>query len=316
MQMVILAAGLGKRLAPLTNRRSKAMMPVAGKPMVGRLLDQLIGGGLTDLFVIVASEDTQIRDYLHQKKPPGTSMRLLIQERRDGTASALKLAMPFLKGNFLVSACDSLTPVDHLERLLAAHKGSGNDATLSLMKIRARETPSSTVKLEDDRVVVLIEKPRPGQLLSRVTCLPLYVFSPCLLAHLAEVGRSPRGEFELTEAIQRLIDQGGQVKGILAHSRMQLTTPDDLLELNRHFLRISRPPLTVATKTIGKGTKLLPPLLIEPGTRIGSHSIIGPNVYIEEGCQIGDQVHLQDAVLLKGSKIGTGERVSTTVVGG
>ena len=280
-------------------------MPVAGKPMVGRVLDRLIQNEVSDLIMVTSPEDREIRPYfLEHSLPAGISLEWVIQPEPLGMAQALSLAAPHLRESFLLSSCDNLTPAGHVADLLAAHQSRKANATLSLMEIDpGSASHSSTVEFHQGLVRRIIEKPPPDKVLSSITSLPLYLFSTQLLYCLTDVSLSPSGEYELQDAIQLLIERRGNVTGVFTPSRMQLTQADDLLALNRHYLSRHRDPPCLPPDFIGSGTQLVPPLGIEAGTTIGSHCTIGPDVYIESNCTIGASVLLQDAVILRDTQI-------------
>jgi len=308
MQAVILAAGRGRRLHPFTLKRSKAMMPVAGKPMVGRVLDRLIQNEVSDLIMVTGPGDHEIRRYFQEQSLPGISLKWVVQPEPLGMAQALSLAAPYLGESFLLSSCDNLTPVSHVADLLATHHSRKANATLSLMEMDSGSKGlGSTVQFDQGQVRRIIEKPAPNEILSQITSLPLYIFSPLLLDCLSNVSLSPSGEHELQSAIQLLIERKGKVAGVFTPSRMQLTQAEDLLALNRHYLSRHRDPSCLPPDCIGSGTQLVPPLGIEPGTTIGSHCTIGPDVYIESNCTIGANVLLQDAVILRETQIENGQ---------
>ena len=310
MQAVILAAGRGRRLHPLTLTRSKAMMPVSGKPMVARVMDRLAHRSLREFIIVTSPADREIRSYFLEHSRPDTSLEWVVQPEPLGMAQALSLAAPHLRDSFLVSSCDNLTPSSHVADLLATHHRSTAHATLSLMQIDpASAQPGSTVEFHQGQVRRIIEKPPPGKVLSNIVSLPLYVFSSRLLDRLRDVALTPSGEYQLQSAIQLLIERDGSVTGVFTPSRLQLTHAEDLLTLNRHYLSSDSDPPPVSPTRIGSGTELVPPLGIEAGTSIGSNCTIGPVVYIESNCHIGADVLLKDAVILRDSRVEDGGEV-------
>ena len=160
----------------------------------------------------------------------------------------------------------------------------------------------------------IVEKPTPEEAPSNVSSLPLYCFGQTLLAYLPEIKPSARGEYELQDAIQMLIEHGGMVCGVTAPGRLTLTSPADLLRINRHFLVEGGGEVRVPAHAIGEGTRLVPPLYIESGSQIGAGCTIGPQVVIERDCRIGDEVSLQKAVLLRGVSIPAGSKILNQVV--
>ncbi len=310
MQAVILAAGRGRRLHPLTLTRSKAMMPVWGKPMLARVLDRLAHSDLREFIIVTSPQDSEMRNYFLEHSRPGISLEWVVQPEPLGMAQALSLAAPSLRGSFLLSSCDNLTRAGHLAKLLAQHKSHSANATLSLMEIDpASAGTSSTVEFRQGQVRGIVEKPAPGKGLSNIASLPLYVFSSRLLDYLSDVPLSPSGEYQLQDAIQVLIERNGRVTGVFTPSRLQLTQADDLLTLNRYYMGSDSDPANVAPVDKGSGTKLVPPVGIEAGTVIGSNCTIGPAVYIESDCHIGAHVSLKDAVILRDSRIEEGQQI-------
>ncbi|MGD8627390.1 MAG: hypothetical protein PVJ34_22850, partial [Anaerolineae bacterium] len=128
------------------------------------------------------------------------------------------------------------------------------------------------------------------------------------------VPRSRRGEYELQDAIQMLIENDGRVRGVMVARRLTLTSPADLLALNRHYLLNGQDEPQLAPFTVGPNTTLITPLRIEGGTVIGRDCIIGPNVYVERDCRIGDGATVRNAVLLRESEVAAGAVVEDQVV--
>jgi dTDP-glucose pyrophosphorylase len=299
MQGVILAAGKGKRLHPITTQRTKAMAPVAGKPIVERVVDLLVDNGIRELIVLVSPDDQEIVPYLQQARPE-LAWQFVVQGERLGMAHALGLAAPFLHGDFVLSACDNLTPAAHIAELLATHYARRAQATLSLMEIDiAHSASTGIVEWQDHWVKRIVEKPQPCEAPSNISSLPLYVFGLSLLELLPLVKLSARGEYELQEAIQLLIDQGGGVTGVLTPERIQLTNVADLLALNRYYLAANGFATGRSFAQLGMGTRLIPPVHIEADVTIGPGCVLGPHVYVEPGCRIGARVRLADAVVLR-----------------
>ena len=108
MQAVILAAGKGTRLEPLSLTRSKAMMPIVGKPIVERVMEDIAAQGVADFILIVSPEDREIVDYFQTKSRLDVRVRFVEQPERRGMAHALGYAAPLVRENFILSACDNV----------------------------------------------------------------------------------------------------------------------------------------------------------------------------------------------------------------
>jgi NDP-sugar pyrophosphorylase family protein len=111
-----------------------------------------------------------------------------------------------------------------------------------------------------------------------------------------------------------LIERDGYVRGVIVHRRLTLTSPADLLAINRHYLMTGNDRPQLAPFTVGPNTQLITPLRIESGTLIGANCTIGPNVYIERDCHIGDGVTIRNAVVLRESTIPDRAKIEDQVI--
>jgi NDP-sugar pyrophosphorylase family protein len=178
------------------------------------------------------------------------------------------------------------------------------NGVLTLLPVEPERLGSvGIVEMDGPWITRIVEKPEPEEAPSDISSLPLYVFSPKILDYLPEVPLSPRGEYELQDAIQMLIERDGRVGGVIINRRLTLTNAADLLALNREYLNHGGDRPQLAPMTVGPDTQLVTPLHIEEGTVIGRDCTIGPNVYIERDCLIGDGVTVRDAVILRGAKV-------------
>ena len=318
LQAVILAAGRGSRLHPITTRRSKAMLPIMGRPIIERVIEKLHTRGEVDEFIIVVSEDDyHLRRHFEKDSPLKVKIKFVTQPRRLGMANALAYAIGEIRGDFILSACDNLVPDDHITTLVATWRAQPKlEGLLSVVKSRDRKflAKASVVKIANGRVKKITEKPTAREIVSNVAGLPLYIFTTKILKYLSKIPLSPRGEYELQDAIQMLIDDDHEVGFVTTKKRLRLTGSEDLLNINRHYLVSGGESPQLAPQTVGKGTKLITPLRIEEGTTIGEESTIGPRVYIERDCRIGSQVTIRDAVILRGAVIEDNTQISGEVV--
>ena len=312
MQAVILAAGLGTRLRPVTESRSKAMVPVLGRPLVERAMMPFVENGVREFVLVVSPDDDQIRAHFDQTTLD-LSVQFVVQNERLGMAHALGTAVPLVRGRFALSSCDSLIDTSHVRELLAAVIGA--DAALSLLDVEPQLiSRSAVVELDGNRVRRIVEKPSLETAPSHTVSLPHYVFSPKLLDHLSRVEPSPRGEYELQDAIQGLIDDGGNIIGVRTAERHQVSTPEDLLELTRRLFPDRRQAADIERALSGEGTTLIEPLSIEPEVVIGADCEIGPEVFLENGCRVGDGAVVRRSIVLRGGRVADGETVEDRVV--
>lgn len=317
LQGVVLAAGKGSRLHPITTKRSKAMLPILGQPIVERVMESLWDSGVDAFTLVVSPDDDDIVDYFTHESPLHDHVIFVEQRERLGMAHALQQAVPHLRDTFVLSACDNLVSRDHIDALVSSHRGSpSRQATLSLMRVPADLiSRTGIVALDNDWAVRhIVEKPAPEEAPSDMASLPLYVFEPAILDYLPRVPLSPRGEYELQDAIQMLIDDGGEVHGAPADNRLTLTNAQDLLAINQHYLLNGRQGPHLTPYTVGPNTQLITPLRVEQGTTIGADCVIGPHVYIERDCTIGANATIRDAVVLRGTVVPAGSVIEGQVV--
>jgi len=315
MQGVILAAGKGSRLQHITLRRSKAMLPIVGRPIVERVMLDMVANGVQDFILVVSPDDRYITQYFRRESGIKAEVRFVYQPQRLGMANALACAAPLVTDDFILSACDNLVSEEHVGRMIDAWQWPAKpNALLTLMPVEPDRSGSvGIVEMDGPWIKRIVEKPKPEESPSNISSLPLYCFSPRILDYLPEVPRSPRGEYELQDAIQMVIERDGRVGGVMCKRRLTLTNAADLLAINRHYLmRTDRPQL--APQTVGSNTQLVTPLRVETGTVIGANCVIGPNVYIERDCRIGDGVTIRNAVVLRESVVADGAMVEDQVV--
>ncbi len=312
MLAVVLAAGRGNRLLPLTNHRSKAMMPVAGKPMIARVLDMLEEGGVERAIVVAHPSDLGLIDYL-ARSSWAARCQLVYQEQRLGMAHALECASPLLRetgvSEFLLASCDNLCPEGHVAKLVARHRERDIEATLTLMWTPGEEaTASAVVVLRDGLVADIIEKPdleeipfcnEHGETLSAP---PLYALSSRVLDYLPRVPLSRRGEREFPDALRLMIADNGDVGGQMMGKRMTLTNPQDLLALNRHFLQ-SDPACAVVEAEIPADVAILPPVRIAREASVASGCQIGPDAYLEGGSRVGAEAIVHRSIVMHGGSV-------------
>lgn len=316
MQAVILAAGKGSRLHPITTNRSKAMLPILGRPIVERVMEHIAANGVTDFILVVSPDDRYITRYFQRESRLEADVRFVYQPERRGMADALRHAEPLIQGDFILSACDNLTSSEHVERMLSAWREDVRpNGILTVMPVERKRLGSiGVVVLDGPWVTRIVEKPSPEEAPSNIGSLPLYLFGHKLLDYLPQVPISPRGEYELQDAVQMLIERDGLVRGVMVESRLTLTNAADLLTINRHYLTAGNNHPQLQPQTVGPNTRLITPLHIERGTVIGANCTIGPNVYIERDCTIGDGAAIHDAILLREAIVPPGVEIADGVV--
>jgi NDP-sugar pyrophosphorylase family protein len=324
MLAIVLAAGRGTRLLSLTKHRSKAVMPVAGKPMIERVLDMLHAGGVDVAVVVIHPSDAELVSFLtHSSRFP--DIHLVYQEKRLGMAHAFRCAVPVVRDldeeEFILASCDNLYPHSHVAELIGLRRRQQLAAALSLTWVPRREASgSAVVGLHEGRVTDILEKPDPDAIprYGREGCAliapSLYALTESILPYLDRVCPSSRGELEFTAVLRLLIGRGFRVGGLLVDRRLKLTRPQDLLTLNLHFLD-SRRDRSLVECDIPADVTIVPPVLVEGDSRVGAGCAVGPSAYLEDGSQVGAGAVVRRSVVLRGGSVGPGEIVDGVVVG-
>lgn len=209
MQAVVLAAGKGIRLRPLTEKMPKAMVELNGKPMIERVLGNLSKAGFLEAHIIVGYMKEAIEKKIGEKFA-GMTINYFVQEKQLGTAHALSLVEEFVDEKFLAINGDVLVEPELLKELIEAGKKGPDDAVIVCRDV---EDPwdFGCLKLEKNKVVDIVEKPPPGQEPSKTVNIGVYVFDKKIFEAIREIDLSERNEFELVDAIKKLIADGKTV---------------------------------------------------------------------------------------------------------
>jgi len=315
---VILAAGKGTRLDPLTWTRSKAMLPVLGKPIVARIMEDLEASGIHEFVIVIGPDDREIVPYFRSDSTLSARLKFVIQEQPLGMADALSCAAPEITGDFVLSACDNLVDRADIGRVVDAWRESPSlNAVLAVMQVPPDKVSRSGIVETDGRwITKIVEKPAPDEAPSNIASLPLYCFPPTFLALLAAVEPSSRGERELQDAIQTTIERRGRVRAVSVPHRLTLTDPADLLTINLRYLAREDELAAPSSPETGPNSQLVRPLYVEQDARIGAGCEIGPSVYLERGCRIGDGARVRNSLVLRDSVVADGQTVEGQIVSG
>ncbi len=304
MKAVILAAGEGNRMRPLTYTRPKVMLPIANKPILEHLLIEAEKAGIREFIFIVGYHDEQIRNYFGNGDKWGVSVNYCTQRKQLGTADALRMVEDLVDGSFLMMNGDIIVNQKDIRNLT-----SGKNSTMSLFEVEDTED-LGLVEISKDKVVRIYEK--VGKPPSNLANAGVYLFTPDIFAAISQTPTSPRGEYEITDSLQLMIDQGNHVSYQKIDYWLDTSYPWDLLLANESLLaRIESQSLGEVEENavikgavcIGKGTVVRSGSYIVGPVVIGQDCAIGPNCYIRPHTSIGDGCHIGAAVEVKNSII-------------
>lgn len=224
MQAVILAAGRGTRLQPLTDSIPKAMVLVNGRPMLEILLRQLASVGIRDIVLVVHYRKEKIMDYFKDGSHLGLSLTYIDQREMKGSAHALQQAASFVKSDkFICIACDSLFETSLLQQILA-HPSVG---VITCTEVEDGRRFGILV-IEEKKVTRLIEKPENPP--TNLANCSVYLFPSAIFTACAQVQPGLKGEYLLTDAIQKLIDAGVDFGYVKSKHILDIGTHEQLQE--------------------------------------------------------------------------------------
>lgn len=307
---VILAAGEGSRMRPLTATRPKVMLPVAGLPILEHSLVECRAAGLADFIFVVGFREDTIRDYFRDGSRWGIRLRYISQRQPLGTADALRQARPLLNAPFILMNGDVLIRADDIRQLMAL-----SPPVVSLVE-RDEVTGMGVAEVSGNRVVRFHEKSTvpPTRLVNAGT----YHLSPAILPMVTNTALSPRGEYEITDTLQTLINSGGEVRYRMINHWRDIGNPWELLAANEEFLKDMEPKfegkvepgaVIIGPVVIGRDSLIRSGCYITGPVVIGEKCDIGPNCYIRPATTIGDRCRLGASVEVKNSVIMSGTHI-------
>ena len=229
---VLLAAGKGTRMRELTNDLPKPMIPVRGKPILQHIVEGLAAAGITHVLIIVGYRAEVVREFFGDGSKFGVSVEYTTQVVQDGTGRVVALAEAFVGNDpFVLSYGDILITPENYKRLADL----GDAEALVSVKHNPGEVAKGGAVFVNERFEMtdLREKPAPGEPTSPWYNAGVYTFRPSIFTHIAKLEKSPRGEYELTDAIRTLAQSGNLVRVIeLTGEWADVRDPEVLAELN------------------------------------------------------------------------------------
>ena len=283
---MILAAGLGTRLRPLTEKRPKALMPVANQPIIAWVIEYLKAQGVSEIVVNAHHHHAQLLSYLDGGKPFGLPVQVRVEEEILGTGGGIKNTEDFWDdAPFLVINGDILTDID-LGEAYESHLKSHELVTLVLHHCE----PFNQIQVDDRGNILDIAK---QNMAGRLAFTGIHVISPALLAHI------PEGIFyDIIVCYQKLISSGSQVRAFVSkgHSWRDIGSVQSYIEANRELA--------------GKRFVIGPGCEIDPSVKFEDWAVVGEKSVLEKGAEI------RASILWEGAKVRKDVKIVNSVVTG
>ncbi|MGG1573357.1 sugar phosphate nucleotidyltransferase [Fictibacillus sp. NRS-1165] len=296
MKGLILVAGKGTRLRPFSLARAKTLIPVANKPLLEYCIESLEKIGINEIGIVLNPLQKDICDYLDNRPADNTSITLIYQPIAKGIGDAVRQASDFLKTEpFILLLGDNLINESLLTLKDAVLSSSINGAVM----ITEVSNPSEygIAHVVNNQIIKVEEKPKNPA--SNLAIIGAYAFDSNVLTAINHIQPSSRGEYEITDAIQWLINHQYNISYQITNKEYSdVGTIERWLEANSWVLdSMNRSEVITDPTTIIKNCKLIPPVYIDKNCVL-TNSIIGPYVSVSEGAVI-DHCRIQDSIILE-----------------
>ena len=327
MKGLILAGGKGTRLFPLTYTRAKQLIPVANKPVLVRVIEALRNAGIQDIGIVLGDTGPEIREAVGNGSRWDARIHYIEQDAPRGLAHAVMISRDFLGDDKFVMYLGDNVIQGGINELVDQFEQSDWNAQIVLTEVEEPQHYGVAELSEERRVTRLVEKPREPR--SNLALVGIYMFDERVHEACEAIEPSWRGELEITDAIQWLIDQGRHVHPYV-HRGWWIDTgkPIDMLDANDHVLEEREHRIE---GFVDRDSKVDGRVSVEPGAEVINSVVRGPaiigrdsrivNSYIGPFTSIYHNVHIEDSeiehsIVLENSSItGIPSRISDSLIG-
>ena len=319
MKAIILSAGEGSRMRPLTLTKPKTMLPVAGKPIIQYNIEALKDNGITDILLIVRYKEEIVRDYFGDGSKLGVNITYKRQKDFLGTANAISYGEDFIEDSLIVLNGDIILDDDIIHEIIDKYNDLKPDTLMVLTEV---ENPSAfgVVEIKDGNIKKIVEKPKLEDAPSNLVNTGIYVFNRDIFEKIEKTGISERGEYEITDSVSMQIAEGKKVIGHKTDKDwIDVGRPWELIEVNEELIGNLKTKIKGKVENgahihgelyLGEGSVIKAGVYIEGNVYIGKNCDVGPNSYIRGNTYFGDNVHVGNAVEIKNSIIMENTNVS------
>ena len=320
MKAVILAAGEGVRLQPITSTRPKHLIKIGGKPILQQCIEALKASGIDEMLIVVHYRADLIRQYFGDGQKFGVRIEYVEQKSPIGTGNAVSVVEPYVKGEFMLVYGDLLFTEEATKRVIALHQKEKPAATMAVIPVDKPEN-YGIVELEKDAYIKrIVEKPSRQEAPTNLANAGIYVLSTEIFEKIKEISASSRGEWEITDAISLMLKEN---KTFLAaklsrEDWFDIGRPWDLLEANHWALTrmnhrvvglVENGAHLIGPVTVSESARIRSGAYVEGPSLIDEEGDIGPNCYIRPFTSIGKKVRIGNACEIKNSILMDGTHV-------
>lgn len=329
MKGIILAGGTGSRLRPITHTGPKQLVPIANKPVLEYAVDDLIDAGIDEIGIILGHKGRdEIQEYFGDGSDWGVDITYIVQGEPLGLAHAVGCAKDFVgDDSFVVYLGDDLMR-DGITDLIEDFDTDEYAAGIGLQEVDEPSRYGIVDVNSDGDVVKLVEKPDDPP--NNLALIGIYVFTPAIFEQIEALDKSWRGEYEITEAIQGLLDDGKRIQSHVVHGWWKDTgKPQDVLHANRLVLDdidsqvdgiIEDDESVTGRIQLGSGSVIEAgavvrgPVSIGENTTISSDTYLGPYSSIGDNCLV-DGTHIESSVIVGDSEISADRTLVDSLIG-
>jgi UDP-N-acetylglucosamine diphosphorylase/glucosamine-1-phosphate N-acetyltransferase len=314
MKAVLLAAGAGERLMPITATRPKHLINVGGKPILQFCLEAVKKAGIHEAIIVTHYMGEAIRSYFGEGEKLGLKLTYMEQKEILGTGNAAEVAEPFVDGDFVLVYGDLLFGVDAVQDVVSQFKTGNAAAVMGVVPVERPENYGIIEQDADGKVKRIVEKPAAGKAPSNLANAGVYAFSKDVFEKLKQTKASIRGEWELTDAITLLAVEGRIVLAtqLSKDDWFDVGRPWDLLDANNWALKRMEHKVL---GTVEQGAHLIGPVTVAKSARVRSGVYIEGPVFIDEGADIGPNCYIRSGTSLgKRTRVGNGCEVKNSLI--
>ncbi len=333
MKAIILTAGEGTRMRPLTTTRPKTMLITGGKPLIQYNIESLRDAGIKDITLVVGYKHEVIEDYFGDGSEFGVNINYALQKGQHGTAHAIGSAEEYIDESFIVLNGDIIVSYDLIRNLIEKYATRTNNNVKAVLTLIEVDDPSNygIVSMENDKIVKIIEKPDKEEAPSKLANAGIYLFSPEIFEAIKKTELSQRNEYEITDSLQIELDNNWEILGLISNEPwMDVGRPWELLKCNQDFLEkmeediqgeIEENVTIHGNVHLGKNSIIRSGCYIQGPVFIGENCDVGPNTYLRpytclcNDVDVGNAVEIKNSIIMDGTNVNHLSYVGDSVIG-